>query len=64
VEWLLDNGPKMTQRDIAEKAGVGTRLVQQIVADRKPESIAGKATPPKRDGKAHNAPSTPIRGVL
>lgn len=62
VEWLLDNGGKLTQKEIAEKAGVGTRLVQTVVAERNPKSIAGKATPPKRDSEAHNAPSTPIGG--
>jgi len=63
VEWLLDNGGKMTQKDIAAKAGVGTRLVKNIVAERNENSIAGKATPPKRDGKGQNAPYTPSSGV-
>ncbi len=62
VEWLLDNGGKMTQKLVAEKAGVSPRFVQKIVADRLPSSIAGKAAPPKRDGKAHRAPSTTVRG--
>lgn len=62
VEWLLDNGGKMTQKEIADKAGVGVRLVRMVVADRNPVSIAGKATPPKRDGKRQNASSTPSRG--
>lgn len=44
VEWLLDNGGKMTQVEISAKAGVCRRLVQQIVAAR-------------RDEKAQNAPS-------
>lgn len=35
VEWLLDNGGKMTQQEISDKAGVSKRLVQQVVADRK-----------------------------
>jgi len=39
VEWLLDNGGKMTQREIAEKAGVTRRHVVQIVSDRKPEKV-------------------------
>lgn len=37
VEWLLDNG-KFTQAEIAEKAGVTTRTVRIIVADRKPKT--------------------------
>lgn len=47
VEWLLDNGGKMTQKAVAEKAGVDVRTVQRIIADRNPSSIAGKANPPK-----------------
>ena len=62
VEWLLDNGGTMTQKAIAEAAGVGVRLVKMVIADRNPVSIAGKASPPKRDGKGQNAPSTPNRG--
>ena len=62
IGWLLDNGGKMTQKEIAEAAGVSTRLVQTVVADRKYDSLAGKASPPKRDGKAQFAPSTPSRG--
>lgn len=38
VEWLLDNGGKLTQTEVAEKAGVSRRTVAQIVADRKPET--------------------------
>ncbi len=34
VEWLLDNGGKMTQKAIAEAAGVTQRTVRSIVADR------------------------------
>ncbi len=62
VAWLLDQPGKMTQRAIAEAAGVGVRLVQMIVADRNPSSIAGKATPSKRGGKAQNAPPQPEEG--
>lgn len=60
VEWLLDNGGKMTQKAVAEKAGVSTRTVQMVVAERNPASVAGKATPPKE--QAQIAPSTPSRG--
>lgn len=45
VEWLLDNGGKMPQREIAEKAGVSERLVRTIVQDRKPKVIP-QQTPP------------------
>lgn len=62
VEWLLDNGDKMTQTEVAQKAGVSKRLVQTIIAERNPESIAGKATPPEQEYKAQIAPYTPISG--
>lgn len=42
VEWLLDNGGKLTQTEVAKKAGVTTRTVQTIVADRRE---AAKPTP-------------------
>ncbi len=42
VERLLD-GKKRTQKEIAELAGVSKRLVQIIVSERNPASIAGKA---------------------
>lgn len=57
VEWLLDNGGKMTQKAVAEKAGVTTRTVKMIVANRNPVSIAGKA-PPKQDGEGKISPTT------
>ncbi|MCP4169958.1 MAG: ParB N-terminal domain-containing protein [Fuerstiella sp.] len=38
VEWLLDNGGKMKQAEIAEKAGVDLRTVSRVVADRKSEN--------------------------
>jgi len=40
VEWLIDNGGKMTQADIAEKAGITPRAVRYIVAERKSEEAA------------------------
>ena len=45
VEWLLDNGGKMTQAEIAEKAGVSTRNVRGIVTDRKPPSELPESSP-------------------
>lgn len=63
VIWLLeDNGGKMTQKAIAEAAGVTVRTVKSIIAERNPQSIAGKAAPPKREYKGTLSPSTPIRG--
>jgi hypothetical protein len=44
VEWLLDNDPKMTQAEVAEKSGVSLRTVKRIVADRKP-SVLGQKVP-------------------
>ncbi len=56
VEWLLDEGGKMTQQAIAEAAGVSKRLVQTVVADRKyPDSAP--PTPPKVEAQV--APSPP-----
>ena len=62
VEWLLDKGGKMTQAAIAEAAGVTSRTVKKIVTERKFDSLDGKASPPKRDGKGKTSPYTPIRG--
>lgn len=39
VEWLLDDGVKLTQAQVAELAGVSRRTVAQIVADRKPQIV-------------------------
>lgn len=39
VEWLLDNGGKMPQKEIAEKAGVSVRTVRVIVSERKEERM-------------------------
>ena len=48
VEWLLDNHPRMRQREVAEKAGVSARTVQYIVADRKPKKPQiANLTPPQ-----------------
>lgn len=62
VTWLLDNGGKMTQKAIAETAGVSVGLVKKVVAERNPETIKGKAIPPERDGKGHRDPYTPSSG--
>lgn len=45
VEWLLDNGGKMLQKEIAEKAGVSIRLVKTIVDDRKPKLVPQQPPP-------------------
>jgi len=44
VEWLLDNGGKMTQKAIATAAGVATRTVKRIVAERNESSVSKKGT--------------------
>jgi hypothetical protein len=62
VEWLLDNGGKMPQKEIAEKAGVSERLVKTVVSERNPSSIAGTVKPPKQEGKGQSAPSTTTGG--
>lgn len=38
VVWMLDNYAEMTQANIAENAGVTTRTVERIVAERKPSN--------------------------
>ncbi len=38
VIWLLEYGGKMTQAEIAVKAGVSRRTVTSVVADRKPKN--------------------------
>ena len=50
VEWLLDIGWKLTQTEIAEKAGVSRRTVTAIVAERKAE--AAKNLPPQTGEKS------------
>jgi hypothetical protein len=62
VEWLLDNGGKMVQSEIAAKAGVTTRFVKKIVAERNAGSISGKGKPHQRHGKGNSSPYTPSRG--
>lgn len=48
IEWLLDNGGKMTQKAIAEAVGVVARTVSTVVADRKYESTPPKPLPDSR----------------
>ena len=45
VEWLLDHGPKMTQVEVSEKAGVDVRTVKRVVAERKGPSEKGTLSP-------------------
>jgi len=40
VEWLLDNGGKRTQVEIAKTAGVSVITVKRVVAERKPEKVS------------------------
>jgi hypothetical protein len=53
VEWLLDNGGKMTQKEVAIKAGVTDRTVRQIVADR--NAGAMKKPPEQRQKRKTSA---------
>ena len=53
VEWILDNLGKLPQKEIAEKAGVGLRLVSAIIADRKPKLVPQQSPPSAT--KAHGA---------
>jgi hypothetical protein len=52
VEWLLNNGGKMTQASIAETAGVAKRTVATIIAERKAE--VAKNLPPQTGEKDAN----------
>jgi len=61
IEWLLDGG-EMTQTQIAEAAGVGRRLVQEVVLARKHDVLAKLPTPPKRLDAAQNVQVTPESG--
>ena len=44
VEWLLDNGGKMTQTQVADIAGVSRRTVSHIVAERKAKIVQTSQT--------------------
>jgi len=54
VEWLLDQPGRMSQKEIAEKAGVSRTTVQTIVADRNPASVNKQ--------KTGDIPQTPSNG--
>ena len=63
VEWLLDNGGKITQTEIAAKSGTSKRLVQMVVADRNAQkaqvarpSGGGGGTPPEPPEPPQDAP--------
>lgn len=45
VEWFLNNGGKITQKEIAQKSGVSERLVRTIVAERKPQIVPQQPPP-------------------
>ena len=66
VEWLLDNGGKMTQKEIAETAGVSPRTVQTVVFERKPPSNGGEnwqvANSPPHPGGAGSGSSSSASG--
>lgn len=54
VEWLLDHGGSMTQDEIATKAGVTSRTVRNVVADRDPEKrkVSGSSKSSSNSAKA------------
>lgn len=58
VEWLLDNQPKMTQAEVAEKSGVNPRTVRRIVADRKPSVLDKNRTLSYSSEKVADSAST------
>jgi hypothetical protein len=69
VVWLLENGGKMTQVEIAEKAGVTVRFVRDIVSSRNPDSMRGKFAEAMKGnpttlpgGKGNNSSGAPISG--
>lgn len=63
VEWLLDNGD-MTQKAIAEAAGVSPRTVKYIVAENREDRIQWTSKPKVDLGeKVQISPNTPNRGV-
>lgn len=57
VVWLLDNGPKMTQVEIAEKAGVSQRTVRKVVSERKPEKRQSAGLLSETQGKSSETAS-------
>ena len=61
VEWLLDNGGKMTQVEVADKAGVSERTVRYIVADRKTSTEPPKASD---NGKIRQIAGLPSKGEV
>jgi len=73
VEWLLEQPGRLSQKKIAEMAGVSPRTVQTIVQERKPPAPLGRPepatpttqlakSPPPNDQKAAHSP--PQRGVV
>lgn len=61
VEWLLDNGPKLTQVEIAEKSGVSRDTVKRVVAERKEEKGALHLSTSKTQGKSSETDSKPAK---
>jgi hypothetical protein len=59
VEWLLDNGPKLTQVEIAAKAGVTDRTVRAVVAERKEENRKSSGSASKTLGKSSETGDKP-----
>jgi hypothetical protein len=74
VEWLLDNGGKLTQLEIGVTAGVSKRTVAYIVAERKAQKVQIALSDSQNIGKTpkptsidvpvrkNGSPSPPISG--
>ena len=62
VEWLLDNGGRMTQKAIAETAGVSVRTVKYAVAERNGASVGGAVQTSTKEVKGQIAPNRTISG--
>lgn len=58
VEWLLDYGGKLTQIEIAEKAGVDRKTVQRVISDRNENATMSHSTS-KTQGKQSSSTSKP-----
>lgn len=59
VIWLLANGPKLTQAEIAEKAGVSVPTVKRVVSERKPAKGSMIPSTSKTQGKSSQPKITP-----
>lgn len=61
VEWLMEHGGKLTQDEIAEKAGVAKRTVARVSADKKKTSVkVPLASSSKTNTPSSNSSETPV----